>query len=272
MLFDCGEGTQRQMMRYGTGFGVSAIFFTHTHADHLLGVIGLVRTLALQARVEPLDLYGPRGSEEIITRAIMLGVDRVPFRIQVHELQPGERVERNEYDIWAYETRHGTSSLGYVLREHDRLGRFDVNLARKLGIPEGPLFGRLHKGETIEFEGRTIRPEELVGPPRPGRSVVYTGDTRPCEMTIAAASGADLLVHEATFGEEEAERAHSTFHTTARQAAEVAREAGARRLVLTHVSARYSEDATPLEREAKEVFPASRVAWDGMTIELPYPD
>jgi ribonuclease Z len=270
MLFDCGEGTQRQMMRYQTGFGISAIFVTHMHADHFLGITGLVRTLALQGREEPLELYGPPGCEEIITQAVLLGVDRVRFRIDVQELKPGARVERDEYDIWAYPTRHGASSVGYLLREHDRLGRFDVERARSLGIPEGPLFGKLHKGESVEVDGRIIRPQELVGPARPGRSVVYTGDTLPCDETVAAASGADLLVHEATFSRDEAERAHSTFHSTAHDAAEIALRAGAERLVLTHISARYADNPAPLEQEARTVFRGARVAFDGMALELPY--
>lgn len=270
MLFDCGEGTQRQMMRYGTGFSVGSIFVSHLHADHFLGIVGLLRTLSLQGRTEGIELYGPPGSRKILDATVNLGVERVRFPVGIRELEPGQGVEREEYDVLAYPTRHGTSSVGYVLLEHDRLGRFDVEKAKALGIPEGPLFGRLHRGEPVEVDGRVIRPEELVGPPRPGRRIVYTGDTRPAEATVEAARAADLLVHDCTFASEEAERARETGHSTAREAAEVAREAGVRRLLLTHLSARYSEDPGILAAEAREIFPGARVARDGLTVEIPY--
>lgn len=272
MLFDCGEGTQRQMMRYATGFGVGQIFFTHMHADHFLGVTGLVRTLALQGRVEPIDLYGPRGAARILEEAVHLGVERVQFSIRIHELEPDDRVHREEYDIVAFKAWHGTAALGYALEEHPRLGRFDVARARELGVPEGPLFGRLHRGETITVDGRTIRPEEVVGPARAGRVVVYTGDTRPSDHTVDVARCANVLIHDCTFGEEEKERAHETYHATARDAARVAVRAGAKRLVLTHLSARYADNPSVLEREARDVFPDAVVAYDGLTIEVPYAD
>src|SRR5690606_1264555 len=178
--------------------------------------------------------------------------------------------EREEYDIVAYRTQHGGRSLGYAVVEHDRLGRFHPDRARELGVPEGPLFGKLHRGETVVVDGREIRPEDVVGPPRPGRKVVYTGDTRPARRTIEIARGADLLIHDATFADDEADRARATNHSTAREAAEVARRAGVMRLVRTHISARYSEDPRPLEREAREVFSRAVVANDGMVVEVPY--
>ena len=163
MLFDCGEGTQRQMMRYGSGFGVRAIFVTHLHADHFLGIIGLLRTLGLQGREEALPIFGPPGSRGVLEAAIQLGVDRIPFPVPVREVGPEDVVNFDEYDVVPFPARHGTSAMGYALREHLRLGRFDVARARALGIPEGRLFGRLHKGETVEVDGRVIRPEEVVG-------------------------------------------------------------------------------------------------------------
>ncbi|HSJ12910.1 MAG TPA: ribonuclease Z [Longimicrobiales bacterium] len=271
-LFDCGEGTQRQMMRYGTGFGVHDIFFTHMHADHYLGVIGLLRTMGLQAREEPMRLWAPAGSAGILEQAVNLGVERVPFAVEIRELEPGARVAREGYDVVAFAAQHGRQALGFALVEHDRLGRFDVERARALGVPEGPLFGRLHRGESVEVDGRIIQPSDLVGGPRPGRRVVYSGDTRPCRETVEAARAADLLIHDATFANEEADRARATGHSTAREAADVARRAGARRLLLTHLSARYADDPRILEREAREVFARVQVAQDGMVVEVPFSD
>lgn len=272
MLFDCGEGTQRQMMRYQCGFSIDSIFFTHMHADHILGLTGLLRTMGLQGRTEPITLYGPNGSQGILSTAAGLGVDRVPFDVTIEELAVGARVERDEYDVVALEVDHGGPALGYALTEHRRAGRFNIEAARALGIPEGPLFGKLHRGETIEVDGRTIDPRAVVGPDRDGRTVVYTGDTRPAASIIEAAHNAELLIHEATFTEDERDRALATFHSTAKDAAEVAAVAGVRRLVLTHLSARYSDDPGAIRAEACEVFPSAVVAQDGLVIELPYSD
>lgn len=219
-----------------------------------------------------MHLYGPRGSRAILRDAIDLGVERTSFSVRIRELAPGEEVGREEYDVAAYAVEHGTSAVGYVLREHPRPGRFDVDRARELGVPEGPLFGRLHRGESVEVEGRVVRPEEVVGPARPGRTVVYTGDTRPAESTVEVARGTELLIHDATFTREDGPRARKTGHSTAREAAETARRTGAKRLVLTHLSARYSENSRPLEREAREVYPDAVVAHDGLVVEIPYDD
>ena len=271
MMFDCGEGTQRQMMRFGTGFTFSDIFFSHLHADHFLGVIGLLRTLGLQAREEPVDLWTPRGTTDTLRTAVDLGVERVPFEVRINELSPGDAVERGAYDIVTYRTSHrGGQSLGYAVVEHPRLGRFDAARAREMGIPEGPLWGKLHHGESVEVDGRVFRADEVVGAARPGRRVVYTGDTRPCAATREHARGADLLIHEATFAQDEAERAGQTGHSTAREAAEVAKSAGALRLVLTHFSPRYADDPRILEREARAVYPEAVAAHDGLVVEVPY--
>ncbi len=273
ILFDCGEGNQRQMMRYGVGFSFTEIFFTHYHADHILGVTGLLRTMGLQDRTAPVTLYGPRGAQRILSVAISLGIERNKFPVDIVELRVGDRLRRVEYDILVFETDHRPDTVGYVLAEHTRLGRFNPERARDLGIPEGPLWGRLHKGETIILEdGRTIAPEDLVGPPRRGRIVVYSGDTRPYLPLIEASRGADLLVHEATFGSDELERAKETGHSTAAEAARVALDAGVRRLVLTHISPRYGRDAPELLAEARAIFPETVVAKDGMTIEVPFND
>lgn len=272
MLFDCGEGTQRQMMRYGVGFAFADIFVTHWHADHFLGLMGLVRTLVLQDRTEPLRLWGPKGAERMAKKMDGLGLEKLPFALDVKELAPGDEIRRKDYAIRAFELNHrGAPSLGFALVEDERRGRFNPDLARDLGIPEGPQWGKIHKGEAITLDdGRVIEPGVLVGPTRAGRTVVLTGDTRPSEVTVEVARGADLLVHEATFADEEAQRAVDTGHSTAREAAMVAAKAGVKRLALTHLSARYTRDTSDLERESRELFPATVVARDGMEIVVPF--
>ena len=272
LMFDCGEGTQRQMMRYGISFALSEIFFTHMHADHMLGVTGLLRTLALQGRTEPMNLYGPPGSEKLLWKAITLGSEKQHFEIKVFEITPETPVKRSGYSLVPFTVEHGDRlAIGYQLVEETRLGRFNPEKAREMGVPEGPLWGKIHKGETVRLpDGRTIEPSELVGPTRPGRRIVLTGDSRPSEGTIAASMGADILVHEATFATEESQRALETGHSTAREAAEVAAKAGVKKLVLTHVSARYSRDTSDLEREAREIFPATIIARDGLEIDVPF--
>jgi len=273
MLFECGEGTQRQMMRYGVSFALSEIFFTHFHADHFLGVIGLIRTLGLQGRPEPLFLYGPKGAKKVLGEAMKFGVERVPFPVEITELKPGEAIKKDGYELGAFATEHGGGSIGYTLREFERRGRFDVEKAKAEGIPEGPLWGKLSKGETVELaDGRKLKADGFVGPTRPGRIVVFTGDTRPTASVVDAAKGADLLIHEATFGEEEKERAKETGHSTAKEAAQVALAAGVKKLMMCHVSARYSMSADELVREAREVFPNASVAKDGMEVDVPFSD
>ncbi len=275
MLFDCGEGTQRQMMRYGVGFTVGDIFFTHFHTDHYLGALGLLKTLALQGREEPLRLWGPRGAQALFKRAEGLGNEKLTYPLIITEVEPDTPILRKGYSIrpFAVEHRQG-AAVGYALVEHERLGRFDPEHATALGIPEGPLWGKIHKGESVTLpDGRVIAPSALVGPTRPGRTVVITGDTRPCAATIQMSHQADLLVHEATFGDEEAPRAAETMHSTAREAGTVAQMAKVRTLVLTHFSARYSRDASDLGREAREAFTGELLlAKDGLTVEVPFRD
>jgi len=273
MLFDCGEGSQRQMMRFGVGFSFREIFFTHYHADHLLGVTGLLRTLGLQDRSAPVLLYGPKGAQRVLGAAITLGIERNKFPIEIIEVKAGDRLARDEYDIMVFETEHRADTVGFALVEHVRLGRFNPLRARELGIPEGPLWGELHKGRVVTLpDGRTVGPADLVGAPRPGRALVYTGDTRPHLPVVEASRGADLLIHEATFGGDEQERARETGHSTAAEAARVAAEAGARRLVLTHISSRYNRDTSELLAEARAVFPETIIARDGLSLEVPYAD
>jgi ribonuclease Z len=269
-LFDCGEGTQRQMMRFGVGFTVEAIFVTHLHADHYLGITGLLRTMTLQDRTEPIEIWGPPSSKENLGLVVELGGDRIGFPVQIGELAPGDEVSHGDYAIRAFRTRHTSDSIGFALEEDRRLGRFDVDRARELGVPEGPMFGALHRGDPVELaDGRVVQPEDVVGSPRPGRKLVYTGDTGPSQRVADAAEGADLLIHESTFSREEKERARRTGHSTAEDAARTARQAGVGELVLTHLSARYSEQPEQLEKEARAVFRRSRVAHDGFVVQVP---
>lgn len=271
LLFDCGEGTQRQMMRYGVGFGVADVFISHYHADHTLGLPGLLRTMGMQGRTAPIRLHGPTGAEQHLGELVTLGRDRAKFPVEIVTVAPGDRLDRGEYEIVVAEAVHKGPAVSYALAERDRLGRFDPERARALGIPEGPLWGKVHRGEPVTLgDGRVVSPAELVGPPRPGRTVVYSGDTAPSDHLLRIAAGADLLIHEATFGEDERERALETRHATAREAAEQAQLAGARRLALTHISARYSREAPELLAEARAVFPETVVAQDGMVVEVPF--
>ena len=250
LLFDCGEGTQRQMMRYGVSFAFTEVFFSHWHADHFLGITGLIRTLGLLDRTAPMTLFGPKGAERILGQAVSLGFEKPRFKVEIVELKAGDVFKRDEYELHVVAADHRTDCVGYALVEHIRLGRFDPDRARELGVPEGPLGGK----------------------PRPGRRVVYSGDTRPCATMLEAARGADLLIHEATFGDDEQDRARETGHSTARQAAELAAMAGAHRLALTHLSARYSREAPELLAEAQAALGETVVARDGMKIEVPFRD
>ena len=272
ILFDCGEGTQRQMMRYGVGFTTGEIFFTHFHTDHLVGLIGLTRTMALQGRTDLLRLYGPPGALKALRACIAFGGERLTFPVEIAELDGGAVLDRADYSIHAITAdHHGTSALGYALTEKVRLGRFNPELARAIGIPEGPLWGQLHRGEAVTLpDGRVVDAATLVGQPRAGRKVVISGDTRPTDALRAMAHQADILVHEATFGDDEAARAIETGHSTAREAATIARDADVRRLLLTHFSARYSRDPGELVAQAQSVFAGTIAARDGLEIEIPY--
>lgn len=272
-LFDCGEGTQRQMMKFAVGFTVREIFITHLHADHYLGLAGLLRTLSLQGRSEELVIWGPGDEAGTLEAAATVGGDRFSFPLQIRELPAGSAIRYDGYEIRCFATEHAPGSFGLALVEDVRPGRFDVDRARALGVPEGPQFGRLHRGEEVRLDdGRIVTPDALVGPPRRGRKLVYTSDTRPCDSVVAASGGADLLIHECTFSAEEADRAAETRHSTARQAAETAARAAVNRLVLTHFSARHSEQAHRLVKEASAIFRTVEAAEDGMTVEVPLPE
>lgn len=273
MLFDCGEGTQRQMMRARSGFmDISSIFLTHFHADHTLGIPGLVQTMGFQGRTEPLHIYGPKFVHEFCEVLNTLGYLKPAFEIVSHELRHGDVIERDGYSIDVFRTFHSVPSIGYVLREHPRPGRFDKQRALELGVPEGPLFSRLHSGESVTIDGREIRSSDVVGPPRPGRTIAYTGDTTPSPAFIPMICGADVWVSEGTFSEEMSDKAIETLHSTVGDVARLALAAKVQKLVITHISSRYSQDATPLLEEAKKYFDNVTIAYDFLEIDVPYRD
>jgi ribonuclease Z len=259
------------MMRYGTGFAVDRIFFTHFHGDHYLGLLGFLRTLNMQGRVEPLNLYGPSPAVSLLDRAIHLGFDPQSFEIVVHELKADEEVALRGGRVIAVPVAHRIPAFGYVLREDDRPGEFHPEKANALGVPEGPLFGELQRGSAVVVGGRQIEPGEVLGTPRPGRSLVVSGDTRPCASLEQASRAADVLIHEATFGDADLPRALETQHCTAREAAALAARAGVRRLVLTHFSSRYDDGMSALLAEARQEFAGTELAHDGLTFDVPLP-
>lgn len=269
MLFDCGEGTQRQMMRARTGMmRLNYIFLTHLHADHILGIPGLLETMAFQGRVEPITIVGPVHTERLVESFKAVCYFSRKFDVKAVELKPGDVLKMDGVQVEAIETRHSVPSLGYVLEEDRRLGRFNRDAAVSLGITPGPLFGKLQHGQTIEVNGTIIQPQQVMGPSRPGRKIVYTGDTRPCKSVEVASTGADLLIHDCALANDMADWARETKHSTAGEAADVARCADVRLLVLTHISSRYSEDTTLLLDEAKSVFERTVVAEDLMSLEV----
>ncbi len=272
MLFDCGEGTQQQMMRAKTGMKLTSIFITHFHADHFLGVPGLIQTMSFNGRTEPLDIYGPRWTKQFVRLLIELGYYKLGFQIAPHELEGGDVIDRGDYIIRAVATDHGVPSLGYVLEEKKRTGRFNRERAIELGIPVGPLFSKLQKGEPVTIKGRVIMPSDVVGPGRPGRKLVYSGDTRPCESLAKESECADLLIHDGTLADELHDWALETKHTTAGEAAHLAKKARVKQLVLTHISSRYSESTDLLLRDAKNIFENVKIAQEFMEIEIPLSD
>jgi ribonuclease Z len=265
VLFDCGEGTQRQLLRSAGLVELTDVFLTHYHADHWLGLPGMLKTFDLRDRERPLTVHGPPGLRQLMT-LLRPVYGRTRYRLELAELEPGAIVRREDYVVGAFGVEHRVPALGYALVEDERPGRFDPALAQSLGVRPGPDFGRLQRGETVDG----VAPEQVMGPRRAGRKIVLSGDTAPCDPLRVAAHQADVLGHEATFGEDELLRAAHTGHSTARQAAELARDADVRLLALTHLSTRYL--GREIRDEARAIFPATVVPRDFDAIEVPLPE
>ena len=269
LLFDCGEGTQRQLLRSVGLLDLEDVFTTHFHADHVLGLPGMLKTFALRGREAPITVHGPPRLRALFD---VLGplIGRLPYELRLVELDAGEPLVRDGYSITAFAVDHRTPACGYAIVEDERPGRFDEAHARELGVAPGPDFGRLQRGERVTGAAGEVQPEQVVGEPRRGRKIVLSGDSAPAEMTRVAAYQADLLIHEATFLEEEAARARETGHTTARGAAELAARAEVELLALTHVSPRYA--GAELREEARTVFERTVVPRDLDRVEIPFPE
>lgn len=269
LMFDCGEGTQRQLQRSLGLAQVDEIYLTHFHADHILGLPGLLKTYDLTAREEPLTIFGPRGLRDLFKTLGRL-IGRTDYSIDLVEIDPGEAVRHDGAEVQAFAVEHSVHANGYVLVEEERPGRFDPEAAKRLGVAEGPAFAALQRGEEVPGSDGPVRPSDVMGEPRPGRIVAISGDTSPCHSTVSAAADADLLIHDASFSEEEAQRAADTGHSTVGQAASVAREAHVKMLALVHISSRYHV-GTVLE-EAVDVFEHCVAPKDFDLIEIPFPE
>jgi len=269
LLIDCGEGTQRQLVCSVGLQELDAVFITHFHADHVLGLPGMLKTFGLRGRERPLTVYGPRGLDRLF-RDFQPLVGRTGFEVGIVELDPPDEVERDGYRIAAFEVDHGVRAVGYALLEDERPGRVDVDRARQLGVEEGPALGRLQRGEAVEGAAGEVRPEQVVGGPRRGRKLVVTGDTAPTDLVRAVAWRADLLVHEATFCAEDAARARETRHSTALDAGGIGADAEVKMLALTHLSSRYP--AAEVRDEARAVHEATIVPRDFDSVEIPFPE
>jgi len=272
ILFDCGEGLQRQMIKAKIGFNrKTKVFITHMHGDHVLGLPGILQTMSLLRREKPLYIYGPVGIEAFVKAIIETVKFSLVFSIEVNEIkEEGVVLQEKDYDVRAAWAEHSIPTLAYALIEKPRPGKFYPEKASALGVPKGHLWSMLQQGHEVKLpNGRIVQPSEVLGPSRPGRKVVYVGDTKPSDRIAEFAKGADILIHEATFGEELAERAEEDKHSTPSGAALIAKKAGVKLLILTHISARYS-DPSILAEEAKKVFPEVLVAEDFMKIDIPF--
>ncbi|MSO42599.1 MAG: ribonuclease Z [Solirubrobacterales bacterium] len=271
LLLDCGEGAQRQMMRSTGLVHVDEILISHLHADHYLGLPGLLKTYDLQDRRAPLRIAGPPGLRALFD-ALRRVFGRIRYELELVELTGGEALSHPDegFEMRCFAVEHRMPALGWALVELERPGRSDADAARKLGVTDVRDFGRLQGGEAVEGSNGEVLPEQVLGEARQGRKIVITGDTRPCEMTRIAAHGAELLVHDGTFSDEEAARAAETGHSTAREAAELAADAEVKLLALVHISSRYHVGA--VLDEAKQAFANSYAVRDFDLVEIPFPE
>lgn len=263
ILFDCGEGTQRQFMISNLSFmKISKILISHFHGDHFLGIPGLIQSMYLNNRKKELEIFGPKGTIELFKNLMSIGYFTPTFRVKVFDLKDKDVLNFKTYDIRAREMDHNEiPTLSYSIEEHERKGKFNLKKAKKLGIPDGPLFRKLQNGDSIIINKKTIVPEMVIGKPRKGKKIVYSGDTRPCEAIIELAKNSDILIHDSTLSSELQEKAHQYGHSTAEQAAKIAKKANVKKLFLIHISPRY-KDTINLEREAKSIFKNSIVTND----------
>jgi ribonuclease Z len=271
LLFDCGEGTQRQMIQAGVGFHKKTkIFLTHLHGDHILGLPGLLQTMSLLGRKNKLEIYGPVGIKDFINSINQTVQFTLTFPIFLKEIKEGMVCEEKEYTITSVQSAHIDPSVAYAFIENPRPGKFNVNKANELKIPEGPLWSKLQSGKSVRLtNGRLIKPSIILGASRLGRKIIYTGDTKQSEKIVELAKNADLLIHEATFDDEMNQRAIEDRHSTPSIAAETAKQACVKQLIITHISARY-KNANLLLEQAKKIFKNTIVAKDFMRLEIPY--
>ena len=270
ILFDCGEGTQRQLMKSTVSFmQISKIFITHFHGDHFLGLPGLVQSMSLNDRKTKLEIYGPEGTIELVQIIMALGYYTPSYPVIIHDLEPGDVLEFDEYKVKVAEASHNVPTLMYSLEENPRPGKFDKPKALELGIPQGKLFSQLQQGKTVEHDGKTFTPDMVLGPPRPGRKIVYTGDTKPCEAIVELAKDCDVLIHDSTTALDLEEKSNSYGHSSSAQAAKAAKDAGAVKLFLTHISPRYDETEQILA-DAIAIFGNTEIAIDFTEYEVKY--
>ncbi|BDH79892.1 ribonuclease Z [Methanothermobacter tenebrarum] len=266
-LFDCGEGTQRQMAKAKVSpMKIEKIFISHLHGDHLLGLPGMIQTMAFRGREEPLHIFGPQGLRGMVKVALKLGYFSMNFDVYVHEIGAGKIIEKEEYVISCAETEHTVPNLSYCFEEKKR-PRFLRDKAIRLGLKPGPAFGKLHRGIPVRLGNRIIRPEEVLGKPRKGIKITYSGDTRPSQELVKLARDSHILIHEATFEAGKEDKALETGHSTASEAAEVAKRSNVKNLILTHLSTRYKRSDI-IERAAREIFGDTIVAHDLMSVEV----
>lgn len=263
-LFDCGEGTQRQLLYTSLSFmKIKRIYISHLHGDHFFGLPGLVQTMGLNQRKEPLLILGPEGSKNHFESLMDIGFGFNPFEIQIRELPNGYTDIEDELTITNCYVDHSVPTLAICVQESDRRGKFDREKAIELGIPTGPLFSKLTSGHSVEVDGVTVTPEQVMGPPRKGRKFVYCGDSAPCDPIRELAKDADVLVYESTFAHALADKAREFKHSTNIQAAELARDCNVKYLLLNHISPRYSiEDMETMLKECGEIHPGTYMVAD----------